>query len=146
MAYRHPIRKIIPYIVAAAAAGALYMIFWPKIQSFRIYILEGRTKGSLSELRRAVNFYYQRNGKYPASLENFFPGENLGLKKLPVLWDAKYLRLPHPPTSEVVHVSGPKLTDSGRWAYVDNPMSPYWGKVYIDCIHRDSRGSPWVSY
>ncbi|MBI5208944.1 MAG: hypothetical protein HY927_03115 [Elusimicrobia bacterium] len=36
--------------------------------------------------------------------------------------------------------------DTGKWGYVNDPASPDFGLVFIDCTHTDAKGSRWSSY
>ena len=65
------------------------------------------------------------------------------LKMLPRL---KLPRTGHPMTREVVFGPASAASDRGVWLYDNNPASPGFGTVIIDCSHPDLAGNRWSSY
>ncbi len=117
-----------------------FLAVWPKVQDLLRYSGEGANKGNLAVLRQAVEAYRAARGVYPADL-----GELAGagfVRKVPALWDKRGAGFPHRPTSaEADAERGP--ADTGRWAY---SVKDGKAEIYIDCIHKDSRGRAWSSY
>ncbi|MCM2267357.1 MAG: type II secretion system GspH family protein [Elusimicrobiales bacterium] len=104
---------------------------------------EGATRGALGSLRSALNIYYGDNSLYPSDdlsslVENKKYIDNLPLVKLP--------GTTHP---ENRHVSvgastAAAVTDTGGWAYVNDPASASFGTLLINCSHADSKGKSWA--
>ncbi len=118
-----------------------FLVIWPKVKDIQRYSGEGANKGRLSQLRTAVAEYKAASGVYPRDLAEL---ERSGLlKKVPALWDTKWAGFPHEPTYSAVYGS-PEPGDSGGWAYaLAKDSAPV---IFIDCIHKDSRGVPWSAY
>ena len=104
---------------------------------------EGATRGGLTSLRSALQIYYGDNTDFPSDdlsslVENKKYIDNLPLVKLP--------GTEHP---ENRHVSvgastAAALTDTGGWAYVNDPSSPSFGTLLVNCSHADSKGKSWA--
>ncbi|OGR50450.1 MAG: hypothetical protein A2049_03200 [Elusimicrobia bacterium GWA2_62_23] len=104
---------------------------------------EGATRGGLTSLRSALQIYYGDNTIFPSDdlsslTENKKYIDNLPLVKLP--------GTSHP---ENRHVSvgastAAALTDTGGWAYVNDPSSPMFGTLLINCSHPDSKNKVWA--
>jgi prepilin-type N-terminal cleavage/methylation domain-containing protein len=104
---------------------------------------EGATRGGLTSLRSALQIYYGDNTVFPSDdltslTENKKYLDNLPLVKLP--------GTTHP---ENRHVSvgastAAALTDTGGWAYVNDPASPLFGTLLINCSHADSKDKVWA--
>ena len=117
-----------------------FLAVWPKVQDLLRYSGEGANKGNLAVLRQAAESYKAVRGAYPAGLEDLAKAGFI--RKVPALWDKRGAGFPHRPTSAEADAEwGPK--DTGGWAY-----SVKGGKaeIYIDCTHKDSRGTAWSSY
>ncbi len=113
------------------------------------------TRDKIAEYRRL------HAGEYPPRLEGLLIQ---GLPAaIPPAWSSKsdYARrlFPHPPGSGVehygnevcrgstnAHISPVSLRDTGRWGYVQDPKSPCFGQVFIDCTHKDFAGRLWADY
>ncbi|MDA8244775.1 MAG: hypothetical protein M0025_11745 [Elusimicrobia bacterium] len=94
----------------------------------------------LSGLRVAVELYRQQHaGRPPASF-----GETLRSGELESVPD---LKLPgHPRRAGVRDTASAAVSDTGGWAYVNDPKSPDFGLVYIDCSHSDAKGRFWSEF
>lgn len=114
---------------------------------------EGSAKANLGALRSALAIHYgDTEGQYPKDLSELVPKT---LREMPELKLAD-----HPPTGEVTaygneacvaggsggQIEGSRLQDSGKWGYVNDPNSPCWGSLFVDCTHADSSGKSWFSY
>ncbi|MBI4679530.1 MAG: RDD family protein [Elusimicrobia bacterium] len=106
---------------------------------------EGAGKGSLGAIRSALAIYYgDMEGQYPTELDAL----TVGGKYLVVLPVAKTPPL-HPDSNRVYGFpsrSQASSSDSGGWAYVNNPQDPDFGSVWVDCTHQDSKGTVWNAY
>ncbi|MBI5246425.1 MAG: hypothetical protein HY923_04540 [Elusimicrobia bacterium] len=105
-------------------------------------------KTQLGSIRAAMSIYYgDMEGKYPDKLER-------------VIADPKYM--PRPPRVFAVYANVPgrgvmrvhtredmmkirhfgsvkSADDLGGWGYVNDPKSPEYGLVFINCTHREVR-------
>ncbi len=94
----------------------------------------------LSGLRVAVELYRQQHGgRPPASFKDTMRSGELET--------APDLKLPgHPRRSGVRDTPAMTVRDTGGWAYVNDPKSPDFGLVYIDCSHSDAKGRLWSEF
>ena len=103
---------------------------------------EGATRGGLASVRSALTLYYADNTFYPADdLSSLVQGrrylDNLPLVKLPGT------NHPENPHVTVGASTAAAVTDTGGWAYVNDPASPDFGTLLINCTHADSAGKIW---
>ena len=102
---------------------------------------ESAAKSGLSFLRSALSVYYGDNISYPTDDLDSLVSANKYLDTLPLI------NLPgtnHPENRHVTLVTGGALvTDSGGWAYINDPQSKEWGTVLVNCTHQDSKGKNW---
>lgn len=93
----------------------------------------------LSALRLSAELYRQEHKRLPAAFADTVRAGTLEA--------APYLKLPgHFRRGEVKDVPAFGISDSGGWAYVNDPKSPDFGLVYMDCSHRDERGRYWSEF
>lgn len=93
----------------------------------------------LSALRLSAELYRQEHKRLPAAFADTVRAGTLEA--------APYLKLPgHFRRGEVKDVPAFRISDSGGWAYVNDPKSPDFGLVYMDCSHRDERGRYWSEF
>jgi hypothetical protein len=117
-----------------------FLVVWPKVKDLLRYAGEGANKGGLAQLKLALTDYRAAKGHYPAALADLEAGGFV--RKLPVLWDKRGAGFPHAPSSAVS--AGTVPGDSGGWAYTAaDGKAP---AIFIDCTHKDSRGTPWSAY
>jgi hypothetical protein len=87
----------------------------------------------LGGLRLALEFYRQEFREYPR--------DYAAVVRAGKLEAAPRLKLPrHLPADKVYGVPSYALADTGGWAYVNDPASPDFGRVFIDCSHKDEKG------
>lgn len=151
---------LLPFV---AVVGILAAIAIPKFSQLSKKAGEGAAKGNLGAIRSGLAIYYgDTEGNYPANLDALVPKY---LQTLPApkqadhagatgveLYGAEVCTVPPPapgapPQAGLVGGIDPqKLHDTGRWGYVADPRSPCAGMVFVDCTHKDERGSSWYSY
>lgn len=119
-----------------------FLVMWPKVKDVLRYSGEGANKGNLAALRGAVEEYKAARGAYPASLADL--AASGFIRELPPLWDSGLDIFPHARTNAAAVHSGTESRDSGGWAY--SPRKGAAPLVFIDCVHKDSRGAAWSSY
>ena len=128
----------------ALAASIYLFIGVSSIRSSNSHV----TLGKLGGARSVLGFYYEKNKKYPISLDEAkrFAADFGGWPKPRDLCYSSS-GCPHGPPKWVVR-DAKTITDSGDWVYVNNPKSPDFGLAYIDCTHLSStaKGKPWTSY
>jgi hypothetical protein len=155
--------KKVPIIIASllAAVTLTVLIVVNQFSQLTLYPTQNRTKSDLGTLRSALAIYYEDNEKhYPTSLDVLtgpytvggktysgrylreIPKVNLGKSQRILIWCME----PHPTSTEVHYLASAEATDTGGWAYVNDPNSRDFGKIFINCTHVDLRGNPWSSY
>jgi len=103
---------------------------------------EGATRGGLTSLRSALNIYYSDNMEHPTDDLSSLTADNRYINNLPIV------KLPGTGHPENRHVSvgastAAAVTDTGGWAYVNDPSSHAHGTLLINCTHADSKGKQW---
>jgi general secretion pathway protein G len=104
---------------------------------------EGATRGSLTALRSALNIYYGDNTLYPSDDLASLTANKKYVDNLPVV---KLPGTTHPDNRRV-NVGASTATavdDTGGWAYVNDPASPSFGTLLVNCTHEDSKGKSWA--
>lgn len=135
-------------IIVGLLVGGFAISRIPRNPSWSRLILkssEGMTRGNLRAIHSALRTYYEdTKGKYPTDDLSSLTIDGKYLSSVP-----KAKPSPHHPYSNAVSVgSDPSsaITDTGGWAYVNDPKSPLWGSFFVNCTHTDSRGKVWSSY
>jgi len=103
---------------------------------------EGATKGNLGAIRSALSIYYgDLEGRYPAALDQL----TINGKYLATIPSADMGQ--HPKSNSGIFACAPsELKDTGGWAYCNKPKNKNYGSVWVDCTHRDSKGTQWFNY
>lgn len=143
-------KKIIFLPVLMIGAAACFFLWTACGDLRRTAENKSRTsnKGNLSLVRSALQVYYGDNeGRFPTddlsclAADKKYPGE------LPPLWVEYDKKHPHPRTSGVVVYSSGSGSDTGQYAYMNDPAYPAnWGSVFVDCTHLDGRGISWSTF
>jgi len=103
---------------------------------------EGATRGAAGSVRSAIGIYYGDNSAFPTDDLSCLTEAKRYIDNLPVV------KLPGTVHPENRHVSvgastAAAITDTGGWAYVNDPDSPSYGTLLINCTHEDSKGKRW---
>ncbi|MHB0997409.1 MAG: type II secretion system protein [Elusimicrobiales bacterium] len=103
---------------------------------------EGATKGALTSLRSALDIYYGDNLAHPTDDLSSLTTAGRYLNNLPIV------KLPGTGHPENRHVSvgastAAAVTDTGGWAYVNDPDSSAYGTLLLNCTHADAKGKRW---
>lgn len=93
----------------------------------------------LQGLRMAVELFRQDKGRLPAGMNEVIL--NGTLEAVPEL---KLKR--HTSSVKVRNTARMEILDTGRWSYVNEPGSPDFGTVFIDCSHKDEKGRFWSEF
>jgi hypothetical protein len=119
-----------------------YLLIWPHAKDLWRYSGEGANKGGLALLRGAAESYKAAAGEYPPDIAAL---QRKGfIREVPRLWDSRFAGFEHAATSAAVVYAAPEPRDSGAWAFV--PVKGAAPRIFIDCTHKDSRGTPWSAY
>jgi len=110
----------------------------PKFQALVSKAKEGSTKHELRRMRSAIAAYYGENqGVYPTDdLKSLVPQF---IEKIPTA------HIPGLPPSSQVSVGSYEqaFTNTGGWAYVNDPTDPRFGDVFVNTDKQDSYGVAW---
>jgi hypothetical protein len=93
----------------------------------------------LSSLRLALALYGAEHKSPPADF-----ADALTSGKLEAVPELKLRG--HFYSSKVRNVPAMGITDSGDWAYVNDPKDKNFGLAYIDCSHKDEKGRYWSEF
>ena len=96
---------------------------------------------ALSEVRKALEAYKAKEGKYPKSLTKLAPKY---ISRIPEISAAD-----HPATREVLEINSSDyddtpfqaITDTGKWLYFTDKKSKLYGRLLIDCSHKGAGGA-----
>lgn len=132
-------------VVMTFAIGITAAIAIPGFADLLTLSKEAATKGNLGAIRSGLMIYYgDTEGNYPMSLEELVPKytDEIPSAKIPGH---------HEDSNEVTYYSGSdyireNFRDTGGWGYVNDPASPEWGNVFVDCTHTDNKGHKWHTY
>ncbi len=101
---------------------------------------EGASKGNLLVIREALKKYRgDMSSRHPATLDVLTVGGKY-LSKIPLAKAPNYHN-----DSSMIHY-GTKSDDAGGWLYDDVAGDAYFGMVWVNCTHTDTKGSVWTSY
>jgi hypothetical protein len=105
---------------------------------------ERQTDWNLSGMRSAIRMYYDdTHGHYPTDLAILIRDKKY-LAAIPYAMPAKGEQMYHSKSNDVKYFSsGDQSDDSGGWGYVNNPKSPDFGKIFVNCTHQDARRISW---
>lgn len=140
---------LLPLIAIAGVAAAIAI---PSLLRMKGLAGEGATKARLGSLRAGISIYYgDTNGQYPATLDALVPKYVPSIEAPAVKDHADAIGV-EVYGAEVcggpkgLDVAPDKVRDTGKWGYVADPKAPCRGQLFVDCTHRDSKGSAWLSY
>ena len=141
---RHRGFTLIELMIVVAIIGILAAIAIPKFSNLIRKSNEGATRGNLGALRSALSIYYgDMEGQYPAFLTNLTENGKY-LTKFPTSKRPNY----HADSSAVANSDAVLGVpdDSNGWLYGNAPGDQYYGQIFVNCQHTDTKGSSWVSY
>lgn len=93
----------------------------------------------LAGMRLAVELYRQERKRPPDSF-----ADTVRSGKLEEIFEIKLPR--HPRRRTARDVGSMEISDTGGWAYVNDPKDKDFGLVYIDCTHMDGKGRFWSEF
>lgn len=125
-------------VTAAGIAALLLAAFWT-FRHVNRSMEPAEAVRKLSGMRMAVTFFRLARGRQPADIGEVIKSGNL--EAVPVLKLRRHLA-----SSKVRNTPEPAARDTGGWAYVNDPKSPAFGLVFIDCTHQDGKGRSWSDF
>jgi hypothetical protein len=120
-------------LLVLTGGSLLTAVFVPKLADLVRYSQDGAQRGSLGNVRQALQERRNAAGAYYTTREELEP--LLATATFRGLWKGGLNIYAHKPTRELLLLGGAAPTDSGKWAYVNDPASPDFGKFFIDCTH-----------
>ena len=98
------------------------------------------TMFAISEVTLALSAAQREDGRYPKHLKDLAP------KYIPAIPTVSVAD--HPRTAEIVEIDSRNydadyskaFNDTGKWLYFSNKKSKYYGRVFVDCTHKNSQG------
>lgn len=101
---------------------------------------ETETLFAISEMTITLSSYRKEEGKFPKRLKD------LVSKYIPALPSISIAD--HPRTAEVVEIDSLEydydytkaFNDTGKWLYFSDKKSRYYGRIFVDCTHKDAQG------
>lgn len=133
---------LIELVLVVAIISVLSMVVVPKISQTIRRAQESRTKANLAVLRSSLAMYYSVNGTYPLMLEELVTGPCATLRRIPYKNTPPY----HSEGNTVTNAGVMGLPGSvGAWFYFNVPGQNDFGKVVVNCVHRDMRGRVWTT-
>lgn len=116
---------------------------------------EDQTKMSLGVLRTTISMYrVDEKGRYPPTLEALIGPKYLtGLLKIRAgthertnAWTPYGAEACTGSTVFGAEIDATKINDTGGWGYVTDPKAKCYGKAFVDCTHKGSKGKRWLTY
>jgi hypothetical protein len=138
------------FVKGAVVIGAIILsIVW-----FRVFIMGhaipahrmGDTKTALGNLRVCIRLYKDDHRAPPTKLDELIPRYLQSIPSTGVYYEKGLLGWDwdsHPVTDHVRYVSILQADDAGGWVYVNDPHSPDFGKLIVNCTHQDFHGLRW---
>jgi len=102
------------------------------------------TRSELAQLGTELGFYYQDHHSYPSDLRELGGRYKLGLPK--IIIETRDMKRPHSYWNSdqvMIFRSRDESNDAGGWGYVNDPKSPEYGTVFVNCTHLNDTGKPW---
>ena len=91
---------------------------------------------NLSGIRLSTEFFRSSQGRMPHNFEEVINAGNLEeIPRLKLKW--RFAK------RKVILRDDFKIKNTGSWAYVNNPKSPFFGTVFIDSDGKDNKNRYW---
>ena len=133
---------LIELMLAVAIIGVLAAVAVPQYGQLIRKSREATTLGNLATLRAGIAMYTAENGRPPTdNLASIVAAGHLA--RIPRKDTPPY----HGPGNTVS--AGPasdQPASNGSWFYFNVPEEPKFGRVEVNCEHRDLKGQRWLDY
>ena len=133
---------LIELMIAVAIIGVLASVAVPQLSQAIRKSREATTLGNLSALRVAITLYTVENGRPPtdnlASIVSAGHINRIPVKDTPPYHDAGRTVSAGPASAQ--------LASRGDWFYFNVETEPKFGRVEVNCDHRDLKGNKWLNY
>jgi len=140
---------LIELMIVVAIIGILAAIAIPQFANLVSKSQEGRTKANLGTIRSALSIYYgDTEGWYPNAATNNLASLSISNRYLQVVPNSDLPKTTTNVGHQAVNTENDSSTplDTGGWNYDNTNGSNTWGKVVVNCLHKDQRGALWTSY
>lgn len=127
--------------IVLSIIGLLIILFIEPIIKIYTNVHEHVVHSNLGTLRSSIGVYFGENQRYPTDDLTCLTGN--GSHYLPAI---PWLKTASAHAGSRQVITGGLMRDSGSWYYDNDPTSPRWGTVSIDCFHPDSKGQVWSTY
>jgi len=133
---------LIELVLAVAILGIISAIALPHFSTAIRKSKHATTLGNLSALRAAISMFTAETGQPPIDdLTSLVSGGYIN--RIPIKDTTPY----HDPGRRVE--AGPasaQAASTGDWFYFNVLEEPDFGRVVVNCDHRDLKGRKWLSY
>jgi prepilin-type N-terminal cleavage/methylation domain-containing protein len=134
---------LIELMIVVAIIGILAAIAIPKFAELIRKSGEGASKGNLGSIRSALSIYY-------GDMEGQYPGDPASLtiagKYLSTVPMAKTPNYHADSSTLMLGTQAAGINGVGAWIYDSAVGDQYYGNVYVNCTHTDSKGTMWSNY
>jgi prepilin-type N-terminal cleavage/methylation domain-containing protein len=143
---------LIELMIVVAIIGVLASIAIPKFSYLIAKSQESSARGRLGALRSALSIYY-------GATEGWYPTDDLTStlppRFIPELPEAKLPRTLYSAGHEGTNVgiltgavpsAANDMVGGNGWLYDNTPLNATWGRIIINCTHRDVKGNSWTSF
>ncbi len=134
---------LIELMIVVAIIGILASIAIPKFADLIRKSQEGASKGNLGAFRGAMSIYY-------ADMDGQHPADPIALtvagKYLTAIPQAKTPNYHSDGSAVLLGSMGVGPTDVSGWIFDSVPSDFYYGQVWVNCTHTDTKGSVWSAY
>ena len=134
---------LIELMIVVAIIGILAAIAIPKFADLIRKSQEGASKGNLGAFRGAMSIYYaDMDGQHPADPAAL----TVAGKYLTAIPQAKTPNYHADGNAVLLGSMGGGFTNVGGWLFDSLSTDFYYGQIWVNCTHTDTKGSVWTAY
>ena len=132
-------------VIAIAVVILLAVIAFPKMANTLRKSNENAAKASLASLRNAIAMYYgDHEGNYPGpTIVEELTGDAKYIREIPLASCPSY----HSKSNKILIKGTESSNDTGEWIYkaddTEDNSGRVQGQIWINCMHKDSKGNVW---
>jgi len=101
---------------------------------------ETETLFTISEVTFALSAYRKEEGRFPKALKDLTPKYIPAIPAIAVAGHEKTDRTTEIDSSDYDANLSKVMKDTGAWLYFSNKKSRYYGRVFVDCTHKNAQG------